>query len=30
LENGLKKEAFREYLNYLKFQAWIDEKNGEV
>ncbi|MFF2450438.1 DNA-binding anti-repressor SinI [Neobacillus sp. NPDC058068] len=26
IENGLKKEAFREYLNYVKFQAWMDEK----
>ncbi|WHY84332.1 helix-turn-helix domain-containing protein [Neobacillus novalis] len=27
IENGLKKEAFREYLNYVKFQAWLDERN---
>ncbi|MFF2450433.1 helix-turn-helix domain-containing protein [Neobacillus sp. NPDC058068] len=27
IENGLKKEAFREYLNYVKFQAWMDERN---
>ncbi|WML60042.1 helix-turn-helix domain-containing protein [Neobacillus sp. PS2-9] len=26
LENGLKKEDFREYLNYIKFQTWIKEQ----
>jgi XRE family transcriptional regulator, master regulator for biofilm formation len=26
LENGLKKEDFREYLNYIKFQTWVKEQ----
>ncbi|MGG1674692.1 helix-turn-helix domain-containing protein [Neobacillus sp. NRS-1170] len=26
VEDGLKKEDFREYLNYIKFQAWMKEQ----
>ncbi|MBO0958277.1 helix-turn-helix domain-containing protein [Neobacillus sp. MM2021_6] len=27
MENGLKKEEFKEYLNYIKFQSWLKEQN---
>jgi len=27
VDNGLKKEDFEEYLNYIKFQAWLKEQN---
>jgi len=27
VEDGLKKEDFRAYLNYIKFQAWMKEQN---
>jgi XRE family transcriptional regulator of biofilm formation len=27
MENGLNKEDFKEYLNFLKFQDWIQSQN---
>ena len=27
IEDGLKKEDFHEYRNYLKFQSWMKEQN---
>ncbi|EKN69497.1 transcriptional regulator SinR [Neobacillus bataviensis LMG 21833] len=27
MENGVKKEDFRDYLNYIQFQSWLKEQN---
>ncbi|MDQ1145367.1 XRE family transcriptional regulator of biofilm formation [Bacillus sp. SORGH_AS 510] len=29
VEDGLQKEDFKEYLNYIKFQTWLKEQNKE-